>query len=260
VLGVLSSKAEVGLFGVGFKVLEGLLALPYFVTITLMPEFARLAENRDRLDALVERATRLLQFFVIPMVIGLLAFANEVTAVVGGSEFEGSANVIRILALGVAATFITGVLAQALVALNRQAQMLVLVSALLLVNVGLCFALIPSLGARGAALAFLISEIAALLGMLLLYGRSGRMPSPRVQPALLMAAGAMGGVALLTLVLTNESVSPAVVLVFGGTATMGTYVGCLYALRAVPVEIQDGVVRPLWGHLRRISRARRRSQ
>ena len=70
----------------------------------------------------------MLQFFVIPMLIGIVAFADEVTAVVGGDQFDGSASVIRILAFGVAATFITGVLGQALVALNRQAQMLMLVA------------------------------------------------------------------------------------------------------------------------------------
>ena len=249
VLGMVSSKAQVGLFGVGFKVLEGLRALPYFVTITLMPEFARMAENRDRLDTLVERAVRLLQFFVIPMLIGIVTLADEVTAVVGGDEFEGSASVIRILAVGVAAAFISGVLGQAMVALNRQAQLLMLVSAILVLNVGLCLALIPSLGARGAALGFVIAEIAALLGVMLLFGRSGRRPSLRVQPALGVAGAAMGGVGLLA-TLAGESLNPAVVLVVGGGAAMAAYVGCLYALKAVPEEIQDGVVRPLWGRVR----------
>jgi O-antigen/teichoic acid export membrane protein len=172
-----------------------------------------------------------------------------VTAVVGGDQFEGSASVIRILALGVAAAFISGVLGQAMIALNRQAQLLMLVSAVLLLNVGLCLALIPSLGARGAALGFVISEITALLGVMLLFGRSGRRPSLRVQPALGAAGGAMAGVGLLATI-AGESLNPAPVLVIGGIAAMAAYVSCLYALKAVPVEIQDGVVRPLVSRLR----------
>ena len=250
VLGAVSTKAQVGLFGIGFKVLEGLMALPYFVTITLMPEFARLAEHRDRLDALVERAIRLLQFFIVPIVIGMFAFADQVTTVVGGDSFEGAGSVIRILMAGVAVTFVTGVLAQALVALNRQAQMLVLVAALLAVNVALCFALVPGLGARGAALAFLISEVGAVAGMLLLYTQAGRNPLRAPQPPLIAAAAAMGAVALLTLGIAGESVSAPVILLGGGTATMAAYIGCLYALDAVPTEIQNGLVRPLVGRFR----------
>jgi hypothetical protein len=60
----------------------------------------------------------------------------------------------------------------------------------------------------------------------------------------------MGAVALLKLVVSEEAVSPAVVLIIGGAATTAAYIGCLYMLRAVPVEIHDGLVRPLSGRLR----------
>ena len=127
---------------------------------------------------------------------------------------------------------------------------LILVAALLAVNVALCFALVPGLGARGAALAFLISEVGAVAGMLLLYRQAGRNPLRAPQPPLIAAAAAMGAVALLTLGIAGESVSAPVILLGGGTATMAAYIGCLYALDAVPTEIQNGLVRPLVARFR----------
>jgi O-antigen/teichoic acid export membrane protein len=256
-LGLLSTKAEVALYGVGFKLFDALLAVPWFVTITLMPEFARLAQQRDRLDALVQRATGLMLYIVIPLLIGLVVFADEIAKVAGGAAFEGAATVIRILSVGVAATFMSGVLGQAMVALNRQSQLLMVVIAALVVNVGLCSALIPPLGATGAALAFLLSEVAAVFGMLRLYGQTGAMPRPVLRPALLVAAMVMAGVAMLKFPLGDRLHSPALVAILGGAAAVGAYVACLYALNAMPTEIDDGIVRPIRARLR--AHARRRS-
>lgn len=249
-LSFLSTKAEVGLFGVGYKVVDALLMLPYFVTVTLMPEFARRADQRERLDALVERALRLTQVFVVPFLVSTFVFADEVAELVGGAAFERSAAVIRILLFGVATAFVTAVLVQAMLALNRQGQTVRLTALILVVNVAVGLALIPSLGARGAAIAFAASQLAYLAGMMALYGRGGRVPTPERRPALFVATCVAVGVALLKYPLTHDSGSAVVILAVGGTATVAAYLGSLYALGAMPAEIHQSIVLPAWMRLK----------
>jgi O-antigen/teichoic acid export membrane protein len=250
-LSLLGTNAQVGLYGLAFKLVDAVITLPWFVTITLMPELARIAEDRARLHQLVQRALGAMQFFVLPLVVCGFAFADEIIEIVGGQDFEDAAALLRVLLFGVAAVFMSAVIVQALIAINRQASMLIVSTVVLAVNAGLCFALIPPLGATGAAIAFVASEATALVVLSLLYSRSAQMPRPDLRPALVIATGVMAAVALVKLPLEGLSVSPAVILGVGSTAALAAYVGCLYLLRAMPAEIHQTLVLPLWSRLRR---------
>jgi O-antigen/teichoic acid export membrane protein len=257
-LSLLADKAQVGLFGLAFKVVDAVLVLPFYITITLLPEFARLAEARERLDLLVERALRLMLFVVVPMFATLFVYADQVVDLAGGNNFEGAATVLRILLVGLAMAFLSTVVGQALVALNRQAWFLIAGIFVLVVNVSIATALIPLLGARGAAVAFSASEASALPLLLALYRREGRLPRPFPPPGLIAAAGVMLAVALLKLPLQSLTSNAAVVFVLGGGAAVSSFVAALYLLRAMPPEIQDGIVIPVRSRLRALPQRLRR--
>jgi O-antigen/teichoic acid export membrane protein len=253
-LSLLGTKEQVGLYGLAFRLVDAVLTLPWFVTITLMPELARIAEDRARLQQLVQRALGAMQFFVLPLVVCGFAFADEIIEIVGGQDFEDAAALLRVLLFGVAAVFMSAVIVQALIAINRQASMLIASTVVLGVNAGLCFALIPPLGATGAAIAFVASEATSLVVLSLLYGRSARVPRPDLRPALVIATGVMAAVALVKLPLDRLSVNPAVILGVGSTAALAAYVGCLYLLRAMPAEIHRTLVLSVWNRVRRSGR------
>jgi O-antigen/teichoic acid export membrane protein len=244
-LSLMSTKEQVGLFGLGFKVVDTLLVLPFYITITLLPEFARLAEVRDKLDLLLERALRLMLFMVIPIFTILFVYADKVVDLAGGQSFEGATTVLRILLVGVSVTFLSTVIGQALIAVNRQSLFLYVGIFVLVLNVSIAVPLISLIGARGAAIAFSSSEASALPVLLAIYRRDGRLPRPTPPPGLFAAAGVMLVLAFVKFPLQSLSGNAGVVLVVGGGAMLLGYVTALYTFKAVPAEIQEGLVTPL---------------
>jgi O-antigen/teichoic acid export membrane protein len=251
VLSLVSTEAEVGLFGLAFRAAEILMGLPFFITITLMPEFARLARSQqDRLYRLVQRALSLLIVAALPLLGSVFVFAEEVVRIVGGDDFGASAGILRILTIGVAVTFVGGIIGQAMVAMNRQKVVLGTISLGLVVHAALAVALAPSLGADGVAIAFVCGESVGVATLLTVYRRAGTAAPGEWQPRLLVAAAAMAAAGLIRFPLENLADSPILTLAVGSAAMVGVYAGALYALRAMPPEIQNGLIMPLLRRLR----------
>jgi O-antigen/teichoic acid export membrane protein len=246
-LGWLSTKAEVALYGLAFKVVDTLVVLPGYVTITLLPEFARLTENRDRLDEVMQKAFTVMQVATVPMTAFFLVLAPEISEVLGGSDFRDAAPILAILSIGVALIFLMTLVGQGMIAVNRQATLFRLSLIGLGINAVLNLGLIPPFGAEGAAIAFVGTE---LLSGGLLYITYARIVSrPRFYRPLpvLAAGGAMAAVAALARLI---GAGPAVPLVVGGVAGGAAYAACLYAFRAMPDEIHAAVVGPVLRRLR----------
>jgi O-antigen/teichoic acid export membrane protein len=253
-LSLLSSDAQVGVFGLAFKAVDAVLVLPFYITITLLPEFSRLSEERERLDALLQRAVQLMLFVIVPMFGTLFIYADRVVVLLGGGQFQEAAAVLRILLVGVATQFLCVLLGQALIALNRQSRFLYTGVLVAVVNLAVALPLIPVFDARGAAIAFSTSEAIALPALLFVYSRSGRAPRPVPPAGLVVAAGVLAASAALRLPLEAVSGDPLFVLAAGAGLSLGAYVWALYALSAMPREVHEGLLVPLWSGLRRSPR------
>lgn len=251
-LSLVGTQRDVGIYGLAYKVADTFYVLPAFVMVTLLPEFARLAQETGRRDELVQKASTVMQVAVAPLLVFTAAFANEITTIAGGEDFAGAAPVLRILMIGVAASFLRAVLTEALIAANRQVWLMYATATLLAVNVALNLLLIPALGARGAAAAFVASEVIALVLVVLLFGRVGVVPRPHRLPRVLLAACAMGAVALLKLFPFADAAGPVAAIVVLGSLSVATYGGCLYVAGAMPREVHSTLVAPVLLRLRRV--------
>lgn len=250
-LSKLAAGAEVALYGVAIKVLEALLVLPGFILITLLPEFARLASDRQRFEAIVQKAFSVMQVGGLGVAVFLAAFAPEIVELAGGPEFGEAGVVLQIMTVVVLISFPSAVFENIFFAQNRQKYILYVAAAVLPVNVLLNLALIPLWGAEGSALAWALSEVCVLAAFLILYHRHVG-PAPRLPRGLrvLAAALAMGALALLKFLPGVSGASPALVLVLGALACPAVYVAALYALKAMPSELHTNVMVPLWARLR----------
>jgi O-antigen/teichoic acid export membrane protein len=253
-LSLVGSEQAVGVYGLAYKVVDILYMLPLLVMVTLLPEFARSAKDPARRDELVQKASTVMEVAVVPLLIFTIAFADEIVAIAGGEAYEGAAVVLQILMAGVAAGFFRAVFAQALIALNRQSWLMYATGALLVANVALNLALIPTLGARGAAVAFAATEAVGLVLVLLLFTRIGAAPQVYRLPQVLLAACAMGAVTLLQIIPFADSMGPIALVAFG-LPSIAVYTGSLYALKAMPREIHHTLVAPLLARLRASWRA-----
>jgi O-antigen/teichoic acid export membrane protein len=249
-LSLLKPGSEVALYGVSTKVLVGLVALPEFVMITLLPEFARLTATRERFDEIVQKAFTVLQVVALAIFVFVVGFATDIVRLLGGRAFEGAASVLQILMLAVALMYFGAVLSQGFVAQNKQKQLLLIGGVVLPLNLGLNLALIPAWGANGAAAAWVLSELVILAALAALYRRFARLPRLERAPQVLTATAAAAGVGLLKVVVLPGSAHALVVLMVGGVLTVAVYVLALYALRAMPSEVHQHLVLPVWSRLK----------
>ena len=245
-LSVLTSDEEVGLYGLAYRVVDALVVLPSFVTITLLPELGRLADQRERFDEIVRKGFRAMQVAAIAVFVPFVVLAPQITGAIGGLGFQEASPVLRLLMIGVGLNALSMVFAQAIVGLNRQGRLFFLALVMLVANVALNLALIPSMEAEGAALAFSLTEVVHLAGIVYIYRRIATPPRPWKPAAVLVAGCAMAGAtAAGTLLPVSGEVGWALEALVGGSLGLSVYVAALYALRAMPVEIDQNLLRPL---------------
>lgn len=257
-LSFLSSDRQVGFYGLAYRVVDALVVLPQFVLITLVPEFARLSERRERLQEVAVKASTVMQVGALAMLAIFAGFAREIVEVVGGPQFDGVEPILQVLVLGVTLNYSSAVLAQVLVAVNREVRLLFVSLALLPFNVVLNLALIPLWGALGAATAFALSEALHLALLALIYRGHSTFPLPQRLLRVVAAAALVGAVACAKLLPFAEGAAPIFILMVGVPIAVATYVAALYGLNAMPSEIHANLVAPAWGRLRRYVRTTRR--
>jgi O-antigen/teichoic acid export membrane protein len=156
--------------------------------------------------------------------------ASFIIPLIAGSKGHAAIGVLRVQALVFAVSFLSTASALTLVSLQRYRPLLIASTGALLLNIVLALVLIPADGARGGALADVLTEAAAAIGLTLTVIRSvpaGEI-SARFLPPLLLGAAA----SLVVLALPIGALGPAA----GATLI---YFGALLLMRAIPREIID---------------------
>ena len=225
-LSLMKPSADVGIYGVAFKIFEMVLALPGFFAVSIFPVLSRLvAVDRDRVAATLQKAFDLLVVVALPVAAGAYLFAPRIVALIGGAGFAEAALPLRILMVGAAFAFVNTMLGYALVAMGGQRQLLWLEIGAFLGNVLVNLALIPRFSFAGAAAATSVCEVAILGAALCLVQRAcGFVPSLRTA-----SKGAISTLAMVLVLLPMISTNPFLPALLGGAV----YIGVLYLLGGV---------------------------
>jgi O-antigen/teichoic acid export membrane protein len=249
-LSVLASESQVALYGLAYKLVDPLCAMPAYLVVTLFPEYARAADRRDRLSQIMQKGFSVIQVATVPLFVFVVIFAKEIVEVLGGKDFADATLVLQLLMIGVASTYFNAIYGRMLVAIDQQGWEFKIVLVLLPVNVLLNLALIPLWGARGAAAAFAISEIVSVVMVRTICSRFVQVPRLKRTPQVATAACVMAVVALAKLAPFATAQAPIVVLAVGAVVTFGVYAAALYILKAMPMEIHSNLVSPVLARLR----------
>lgn len=180
-MSLLASSHEVGIFSLTFRILSVVNAVPLVVIGSAFPILLRAARDdrtrlRYALRGLLDGNLLLGGSLSLLLVVG----APFVTQVMGGSEYPGSASVLRILGCGVIATFLAAVFAFGLLSLRMYRALVVINASMVALAVALCAVLIPAYGARGAAFVTLILEVVLAIA----YGGMLFARHPELRPRL----------------------------------------------------------------------------
>lgn len=235
-LSLLSSNRQVALYGLAYRFVEFFAFLPVYFMGVLFPVLARTPAFSRRLDELVSGA-------LDSMIVGGLAalaftstFAPQIVAILaGGHAYAHTVALLRLLSVALLTIFLSNAFFQTLIALNRQRSLIRLIAVVLVVNLGANVALIPPLGATGAAVALIISEIVGFVLAANAYREVGRLPRPtRLWRILVATAGLAAGGWLTTHFGFPHDRLPGAALVVGGIVAALVYIALMRGLRALP--------------------------
>lgn len=234
VMSLIATERETGLFSTSFRVMEILLLLPALMVSAAFPILARAArDDSARLRYAAQRMFEVALIVGLWMALCLVAGAPTVVAILGGSEFAAAADVLRLQAPAVAATFVLAVWGHTLLALDRQRTLLIANGTAFAGILVLSVALVPAAQAEGAAIATTIVELGLAGAYVVALGRHrpDLRPSLRIVPRIAVAAGA--------------AVAPAFVLAppVAVLACTVIFFALLLALRAIPEEVSHALLK-----------------
>jgi O-antigen/teichoic acid export membrane protein len=224
-LSLLKDSHDVGIYGVAYRFFE--MTIP-FAAFFLAPVFPLMSAAAASVTGTTEFSQLLQKSLDVMTIAGALVvalalpLAPELVRLVAGDAFADATGPLRILMIGAALAFLASILLFALIALDRQRQVVWLTIVALVVNLGLNLALIPPYGYMAAATIATGTQLVIVVGALYLVRRAVNfVPSLRVA---LKAAAAGAAVFATVLVL------PAPLAVSLGVGAAG-YGALLLALR-----------------------------
>jgi O-antigen/teichoic acid export membrane protein len=232
-MSLLSDEHETGLFGASFRVMEAVVALPVLMVGAAFPILAHAgAADSARLAYALQRLVEVALLGGTFIALVLAIAARPVVVLLGGDEFEGAAGVLQIQCVALIAAFLTQVWGFGLVALRRQQALIVINAVAVVTVVVLGLALIPPMGAEGAAIAAVAGETALAATALILLVRARPELRPHIGhvPRVLAAAAAGAAVGFL---LPGLGAIPAAIL------AAAVFIGVAWWLNAIPAELAE---------------------
>jgi O-antigen/teichoic acid export membrane protein len=232
-MSLLDPGKQTGYYAVAFRIVELVNGVPWLLAGAVLPVLAvAAASDMERLRFVTGRAFEggviAGGWFAIVIVIG----AGFAINVVAGAEGQPSIAVLRIMSIGVTATFLVAAWGFVLLSLRMNRALVLANASALALAIALSAILIPTLHARGAAITTAALEVSLAGAYVAILSRRGIRPPPlflvRVIPAVALGLGA-----------------GALVLPLGGVvaviAASAVYFGALWALHAIPSELIDAL-------------------
>src|SRR3989344_1491236 len=160
ILSVFKPAADVGVYGISYKILEVLMAFPAMFAGLIMPFLARFAFKEWPLyREYLQKSFDAVLIAIVPMVIITLFFARPIIDLVGGRGFADADTVLQVLIFATAILYLGNLLGYTVVALGIQKQMLKGYLLGAVVGLALYFLLIPKYSYFGAAYATIAVEL-----------------------------------------------------------------------------------------------------
>jgi O-antigen/teichoic acid export membrane protein len=159
-MSLIATEVQTGYFATSYRVIEVLAGIPAVLVGVTFPILSRAArDDAERLRYATQRIFEIALVGGVWMTLTTVLGAGLAIAVVGGEEAAPAAEVLRIQALYLVPVFLNLTWQTTLLALRMHREMMISAAVALAVVAILAFSLIPSLEARGAAIAVVVGEV-----------------------------------------------------------------------------------------------------
>ncbi|HTK05511.1 MAG TPA: flippase [Candidatus Eisenbacteria bacterium] len=155
-LSKLATAAEVGIYGVAYKLAFAFQFLPMSFAAAVYPAMSDYYVNdRQKLGRIFDESMKYLMFMVVPLAFGIAVLARPIIAAVYGRAFVGAVVPLQILIFSLIFAFLYWPAGSLLNACDRQGSNTIIMGITMVANAALNAVLIPLYGAVGAACAAL---------------------------------------------------------------------------------------------------------
>ena len=158
-LRIFRDSAAVGIYAAAYALISFFLNLGATYTMTLLPVMTRVRDDRSAVTALYDGSLAQVLAGAIPVAVGGALVAPRLIALVFGADYLAATLPLQILLWSIPVALIRNVSQSALIAYQRQDQLMLTAAWAAGINVALNVALIPGWGLAGAAVATLATEV-----------------------------------------------------------------------------------------------------
>jgi O-antigen/teichoic acid export membrane protein len=227
---VVSTDEQTGYYGLAFRIIEIVSAIPLLLVSSALPILSRAArDDAERLRYALERLFEVAMIAGVAVAIATALGAPFAVRLIGGAGFAPSADVLALLGVAMIGSFLVATWSYALLTLRRHLELLLANLSAFVVGVALTLLLAPAHGAVGAALAVIAGELwlsAVYLALLI-----------RAEPGLRPSFGVIGPVAVATAVAVGPVLALRLPSLPAAAAATAIYLAALWLMRAIPREI-----------------------
>jgi len=199
-LSILKPVADVGIYGLPYKILEVLIFTSAIFVGIIFPLLSKyLQEDKEKFRAIFKYSQDTLLIISIPLLFGGVALANPIIILLGGSDFIASVAVFRILLFAVVIMFLNALISHVIISAGKEKSIAWIhcVGAILSVLTNIIFIpLYTYIGASGTTI--FVEFVMLVLGYIIIKKTFGYIPSFKIIYKILLSASVMlGGLILL---------------------------------------------------------------
>jgi len=194
-LSLFRSAAEVGLYGVTYRVIDVITTLPFMFAGLILPILTTAWAKNDHLyfKKVLQKSFDFMAMAAIPIVIGTQFVSRSLMTLVAGSDFADTGRILQVLIFAVAAIFLGAMFSHAVIALDKQKKMIGFYVFTSLSSLIAYLVLIPKFSYFGAAGVTIYSEVMiAIFSAYCVYKYSRWLPNLKIFLKSLGAAVVMG--------------------------------------------------------------------
>ncbi len=158
-LRIFRDSAAVGNYAAAYALISFFLNLGATYTMTLLPVMTRVRDERSAVTALYDSSLAQVLAVAVPVAVGGALVAPRLIALVFGADYLAATLPLQILLWSIPVALIRNVSQSALIAYQRQDQLMLTAAWAAGINVVLNVSLIPRWGLAGAAVATLATEV-----------------------------------------------------------------------------------------------------
>lgn len=197
ILSLIKSSSEVGLYGAAYRIIDVLTTLPYMFAGIILPilTMSWFEAKKEYFAAVLQKSFDLMAIFSIPIIAGTLVLAKPLIVLVAGNDFSESGAILKILIFALAAIFLGCMFSHAVIAIDRQKEMIGSYIFVSISAVVLYLIFIPPFSYLGAAAITIYSEVMiAILSAYVVWRHTKFTPNFKIVIKAVVASGIMGTV------------------------------------------------------------------